>query len=337
MTQSQAPGKIILTGEHAVVYGRPALVMAVNRYVRTTIEARDSSTVAIEFKAGNQSVQLHYSWPELHQLFHRLNERFDHFTAGEVAVTEVLDNPLELIPYALALFIVHQQSSFAAGMDIRIATDIPIGCGMGSSASVVLSLMRAVAGYLAATVTPDQLYDLACDCERLRHGITSGVDPYVCLYGGFIKFHQRLRVSLPFPELEFQLVLTGTPAASTGECVMSVKKNFDNSAIWDDFEAVTTAIETALSERDEKQLLTMIRQNHQLLSAIGVTPLRVRKFIEAVERLGGAAKISGAGSVSGEHAGVVIVFGPRLPEDLCRHFGYQLLSISGDRHGACLI
>jgi mevalonate kinase len=337
MTHAQAPGKIILTGEHAVVYGRPALVMAVNRYVRTTIEPNDNDSVSIEFNAEKQPVRMSYSWLELRQLYRLLTDRQHQFAAGKISVNELMDNPFELIPYALISIFIQKRISSPSGMTVRIVTDIPIGCGMGSSASISLSILQAVAGFLGVTVDRETMYDMSCDCERLMHGITSGVDPYVCLHGGFIKFHRQQRTSLTFPKIQFQLVLTGAPASSTGECVMAVKDSFAESFIWDEFAAVASDIETALGDNNEKRLIQAIRQNHNLLTAIGVTPLKAQKFIREVESTGGAAKISGAGAVTGDNAGVLIVFGAQIAEELCRQYNYHILSISGDCHGVRLL
>jgi hypothetical protein len=68
-------------------------------------------------------------------------------------------------------------------------------------------------------------------------------------------------------------------------------------------------MEDALLKEDAVLLWNSVRENHRLLCEIGVVPTRVKKMIEAIEALGGAAKICGAGSVTGENAGVVWVVG----------------------------
>jgi len=71
-------------------------------------------------------------------------------------------------------------------------------------------------------------------------------------------------------------------------------------------------MEDALRKEDSALLWTSIRENHRLLSDIGVVPHRVQHLIAEIENVGGAAKICGAGSVSGDHAGVVWVYGNSL-------------------------
>ena len=77
-----------------------------------------------------------------------------------------------------------------------------------------------------------------------------------------------------------------------------------------------------------------IRENHRLLTHIGVVPEKVQRFVLEVERLGGAAKISGAGAVLGDNAGLLIVL---LQEDelkkICEPFGFSILAIEGESRG----
>ncbi len=328
-----APGKIILTGEHAVVYGKPALVTAVNRFARTCVESDGSSSIRFAFRAGKQSSEVEYTADGVFELYCRLNDRYQEFSAEARDIGSVLTNPLELIPYAYA--VIANRNNAAAGIGVRVTVDvdIPPGCGMGASAAVSLSVLKSVAEFYNVELGMGDYYECALRCERLQHGRPSGIDPYVCLHGGFIRFQTDAIKRLAAPRTAFSIVLTGTPESSTGECVMKVRENHAGTDIWTEFEAVALELELAIAADDITGIYRNIRENHRLLTMIGVVPKKVCEFVREVEDRNGAAKISGGGSVKGDRAGVVIVFADFELAELCEKFDYTLLSISGENRG----
>ena len=335
--KSIAPGKIIFSGEHAVVYGKPALVMAVNRYSTTSIKKNVLSNVSFTITHGCNTSRLIYAADELSSLYYRLRLRYENFLENKLVISEVMENALELIPFAFSMILQENKIKLAKGMDVQVSIDVPLGCGMGSSAATALSVLHATAVYCDVDADRNNYYDYAMRCEQLCHGTPSGVDPFISLYGGFIHFQKGKKEPLPLPKTHFSLVLTGKPASSTGECVMSVKKKFATSQIWNDFEHVTVRLQHALKENDIKLIYDGVRGNHQLLKEIDVVPQKVQNFIADIEKQNGAGKISGAGSVAGDNAGVVLVLSETEPKDLCTRYGYELLPIETDAHGLRLI
>jgi mevalonate kinase len=118
---------------------------------------------------------------------------------------------------------------------------------------------------------------------------------------------------------------------------MQVERNFRNSAIWSEFEAVTNAFEDAIRANDERKIRWLVRENNRLLAAIGVVPARVRQFISDVEQWGGSAKVCGAGSVSGDKGGVVLVFADQAPVEICQTYGYTISPVRGDPLGTRIV
>ena len=133
------------------------------------------------------------------------------------------------------------------------------------------------------------------------------------------------------------LVQTGTPQTTTGECVSRVREQHANSPIWNDFEAVTNAMENALVTNNRRDIRDAVRENHQLLTRIGVVPEKVQSFIRDVEAAGFAAKVCGAGAVAGDAGGMVLVFAARPPTALCKTYGFEALTIHGDPLGVRLV
>ena len=133
------------------------------------------------------------------------------------------------------------------------------------------------------------------------------------------------------------LVHTGVPETTTGECVSRVKENFGDSNIWNEFEAVTNAMEKALATNSLEDIQSCIRENNRLLAGIGVVPGRVQEFISEVEKSGAAAKICGAGAVAGDKGGIVMVCSERTPKQLCDKYGYDIVSVRGEPLGARIV
>jgi len=304
------PGKIMLSGEHAVVYGMPAIVMAVNRHVRATVTRRGDHLLLLEAPRLRISGQLPLD--ELPSLCRELDKRHARFLAGACRVSDILDDAAQFIFYAVGLCF-RNIALEPAGWTITLESEIPLGCGMGSSAAVVLAVQQALAEAHGVTLSVDQRYDWALHVERLQHGRPSGADPYVCAHGGIVRFQHGRAEPLSINPGPLTAFFTGRPESTTGEAVEQVRRFADDKPLWREFAAVTVAVEEALRHHDHAKLIDAIRENHRLLTHIGVVPEPVRNFIREVEARDGAAKICGAGAVRGSRAGILWAVGHDLP------------------------
>jgi mevalonate kinase len=333
-----APGKLILSGEHAVVYGRPAIAMAIDRsaVAEVTPGAEGEDRVSIDLKDLTQRES--YTLLALQDFKSRVAKNYRMFLNGELGIREVLRKPIDLFEYAFIILLDGLHLKLRHGLDIRLQSNIPMGCGLGSSAATILSVLRAVGHYFRVEFRPDWYYEYSLEAERMQHGFPSGVDSYISLHGGCARFRNGHAERIPLPRLPLTLVNTGTPITTTGECVAEVRRRHEkDNALWDEFEATTVRLEKALARNDTEEALEAIRGNHRLLRRIGVVPDRVSDFIAAVENRGGAAKICGAGAAGGEAGGVVLVTGIRPPADLCEAFGYSLVSVRGEPLGVRIV
>jgi len=330
-----APGKIILSGEHAVVYGKPALVMAVNRYAETLISGNGDSRVHFELVDFDENSSL--TVQALRELKGRLFRNYQMFLNGELSIRDVLKKPFYLFEFLFITFLDGVQLKLDRGLNIRLHSDIPVGSGMGSSAATLLSVLKGLAEYFSLDMDSQAYYDYGLQAEKLQHGRPSGVDPYVSLHGGFVRFQDQQAQKLPMPNMPFSIVNTGTPASTTGECVSNVAAQFADAPIWDDFEAVADDMQRALLHNDRTHLHHCIRENHKLLTTIGVTPPHIQNFIAEIERNGGAAKIAGAGSVRGDSAGMVLVAAEQMPADVIDRYGFEIMNVKGDSLGARIV
>lgn len=332
-----APGKLILSGEHAAVYGKPALAMAVNRYVTAT--ASPQLLPFISFDLSDLAYNRRFSLSALDHIKSRIKEKYSRFLQGDFKIRDVLHKPVELAQFAFTLFFEVLNIKLTQGIKIRVQSDIPIGCGMGSSAATILSIVHAVAHHLHVDLSPDMFLRMGLEAENMQHGHSSGLDLKVSLHGGCIYVKDGHIHTREVPELPMYLVNTGTPETSTGECVAAVAHHFKNSEIGNDFAAVTEAMDAALQSNKIESVMQTISQNHALLVKIGVVPEAVQRFITDIQHVGGAAKICGAGSIAGNKAGVVLVVtqDEAALKELCSQYHYHILPVTGEKRGVHVV
>lgn len=333
-----APGKLILSGEHAVVYGQPALAMAIDRSATAVLTAPHGAPPdSVGFDLPDVQAHERFTIRALRALKRRVGKNYRRFLSGEMGIREVLYKPVELFQFAFITVLDGLHLKVGEALDVRINSTIPIGCGLGSSAASVLSVLRAIGHYFRVDFKPDWYYEYSLEAERVQHGFPSGVDSYISIHGGCARFQEGKAERVPLPRMPICLVDTGLPATSTGECVEQVRLRYGESRIWDDFAGVTRALEAAMASNDMERIRSALRENHRLLKEIGVVPGKVDAFVSQVEAAGGAAKICGAGAVAGEAGGMVLVSADRIPNDLCARFGYTPISVRGEPLGVRLV
>jgi mevalonate kinase len=330
-----APGKLILSGEHAVVYGQPAIAMAIDR--SAVFELTPQPEEGVSFDLPGQEKTDPSTLSALRDLKRRVENKYHEFLEGEIGIREVLGMPVDLFRFAFINTLDGFHRHLESGVCLKLRSSIPVGCGMGSSAATVLSEIRAIGHYLRVDFKPDWYYEYSLEAEKLQHGKPSGVDSYISLHGGCASFREGVATSMSLPRAKMFMVQTGIPESTTGESVMEVERKFKNSTIWSEFGAVTSCLEDAIRANDGQKIGWLIRENNRLLSDIGVVPKRVQQFISELEHQGGSAKICGAGSVVGDKGGVVLVFAETPPNELCAKYGYSISPVRGDPLGTRIV
>lgn len=333
-----APGKLILTGEHAVVYGRPALAMAVNRNAQTliTMEGADET---VSFDLPNlQGQKESFTLRTLRDFHGRVERNYEEFLAGRLSIRDVLHKPVDLFQYAFVTVLDGLHLKMGGGVNVRLNSNIPIGCGMGSSAATILSVLRGLGHYYRVEFRPEWYSRYSLEVENMQHGKASGLDTYVSLHGGCVRFQDGEARELPLPRVPLYIVNTGTPASTTGEAVAAVAKRIGaQHPVWAEFETTANHMQKALEHDDLKAFQRAVRDNHRLLNGIGVVPGRVADFVAEVEAAGAAAKICGAGAVAGEGGGMVVVAAREAPAALCAKYGYELMTVRPDPLGVRVV
>jgi len=313
MIVSEAPGKVILFGEHSVVYGYPALAAAVSLKTRVELKEINQEVSTLE------SIPLNLTW--------RMNK----------------GSPPLLKPLERVIYLIEKEAdrSLRQNLYIKIRSDIKPGSGLGSSASVAVALTGALFKYLDWDIDLELINKIAYEAEKVAHGTPSGIDNTIATYGGLVKFIK----TKDYPIIEkisldesFPLVLVDTGLGRSTKVAVSkvrglldkydhfVKKIFETiggiaEKIWDLFTSKNLNLEI---------IGELMNLNHGLLNAIGVSNARIEEIINFARELGAlGAKITGAGL-----GGYVLILPPEdnlnlIVDELKKKFGaVYLTSIS---------
>ena len=318
-----------MSGEHSVVYGCPALALALDRHATATVSVVDHPGVVI--RLGDRT-PVSWTLDEISTQASELDARHRRFLDNQCAIESVLQSPEALFAYCAAQ-VFQARGLPAHGLRLDLHTDIPPGCGMGSSAALILASLRALALHRGEALPDERALGLCA--EHLQHGRSSGLDIHASALGGMIRFADGVGEALPAPAGPLLLAHTGIPEVSTGVCVQAVREAFaGDQALWQAFADCTNAFTQLVSEGRMDALRETIMENHQLLVHIGVVPERVQAFIREVEAGGGAGKICGAGSIKGDAAGAVFVYGAgETAEALMAKWNYKRLEMGLATHG----
>ncbi|MBO9476298.1 hypothetical protein J7382_02015 [Shimia sp. R11_0] len=325
MSVAHSPGKLILSGEHSVLYGAPALAMALAQYTEVKFVPQGPGE-GLRTAFENLSSGVDYPLKLLHKFKTSLDKRFDQFKRGELLVHEILTHPDDLAVYTLASLLKDSEGSTGTSMtgfgavghlphpgQLSSCSDLPIGAGLGSSAAVVAAVTVLFETLLDRHKTLQERYERVRFCERLKHGKAGPIDAAAVVYGGLVHVTEG-ELSVPAVNHSHGLtegdgwywVLHGRPESSTGECVAQVRAQHGHDThLWHAFATCTDGLSRALS--DGSDLIPLLRENQSLLEHIGVVPEPAQAFVQSVCALGGAAKICGAGSVKGTGGGAILV------------------------------
>lgn len=271
-----APGKMILFGEHAVVYGRPAIAVPVNQ-----LRARAQVEADLNAPVGRIWIQ-----------------------APDIGLSQTLDELPSEHPLAVAVRLT-QEAVGAIRMPackIRVSSTIPVASGLGSGAAVAVAMIRAVSAFLGHPLPDEQVCALAYEVEKLHHGTPSGIDNTVITYAMpvfFVKGQpiQRLRVGAP---LTFVIGDTGVPSP-TASSVADVRLAWQADPVayearFDRIAAIVTEARRYIEQGQARLLGELMNENQVVLQEIGVSSPALDHLISVARQSGAwGAKLSGGG------------------------------------------
>ena len=261
---ASAPGKVLLLGEHAVVYGHPALAAALQRGVRIEVAESPEASIAVRSPAGISPP------PEL--------------LAAALEMADTMGAP--------ALF------------RATIETELPLGAGLGSSAAVGVALARALSQLAGRPCPDERAAELALGFERHFHGAPSGVDPAICANGGVILFRRgepprfdRVRVRVP---IFLCVALTGIARGTRSTVLPLSERRAARPDLYDPMLASLGELArdgaASLERGDLADLGARFDEAQKILAVLGVSCPELDDLVRSLRKASAlGAKLTGAG------------------------------------------
>lgn len=274
MTVAYAPGKVILLGEHAVVYGRPAIAVPV-----TEVQAQ----ARVEAGAVGQGTVI--LAPDL---------------ARQVLLREVTDDdPLARIVRSTLAALKRERDP---DLTITVTSTVPMARGMGSGAAVSTAIVRALAQHFKQWLPSRAISELVYQTEVLHHGTPSGIDNTVIAFEKPIYFVRDRGWEVFWVGTPFLLAIADTGIkSSTKEVVGDLRRRYEAepdryNLLFEAVEQVVRAARSAIEQGRPEALGSLMNENHVLLQDLGVSCPELDRLVVAAQE-GGAlgAKLSGAG------------------------------------------
>ena len=270
-SKASAPGKVILFGEHFVVYGVKAILCAINKRVTVTAEKIKEEKISIKSNIGDLELELNKPISEI-------------------------NSPLKPF-YYLANKMIQNQST---GIEIKIESDIPLGAGLGSSSACCVAGAAAISK-LFSEKTKEEILELAIEAERTIFKNTSGADCTVCTYGGIIEYEKEKGFIKIKSEPNFHLIIANSNIKHSTESIVSKVKQFKNedterfSKLCNDESKLIEDVLQLLKENNIQKLGQKVVQNQKYLETIGISNEKLKDMIKIGQESSFGTKITGAG------------------------------------------
>jgi mevalonate kinase len=276
---ASAPGKVILFGEHAVVYGRPAIAVPV-------VELKARAVVSADPHSLTGQV---------------------HINAPDVGLDALLDKLPETHPLAAAMKAVLAALGLSRSPAclLRVTSSIPVASGLGSGAAVSVALIRAYSAFLGQPLPDEKVSALAFEIEKLHHGTPSGIDNTVITFARPVYFQRKpggpTIETFSFTQ-PFQIVIGDTGVYSpTAVSVAAVRSAWQAETeryerLFDEIGNIARAARKAIEAGKPAELGPLMDENQDFLRQIGVSSPELERLVQAAKDAGAlGAKLSGGG------------------------------------------
>jgi len=318
---ASAPGVVKLFGEHAVVYGKPAIAMAINKrlYVAAVprmdghvkIVARDLRTRGLMINMGEN---------------------------GEIGIETEYGIALNAVSYLrTAIDTARMFLGEKRGIELDVSSEMPVGAGLGTSAAVAVASIRAYAEAFGYSINNEEVARLAHEVEKTVQGAASPMDTTVSALGGIHLISTNGRETIkagPLP-IVIGYVERESTTRDLVKSVGSLRSKYPSiiDLIMDAIGEVTKMARHGLEANDLGIVADLMNINQGLLESLGVSTGRLSSLIYAARRAGAiGAKLSGAGG-----GGIVIALAPNAIKEVAIAMevaGGHSMIVDKDEHGA---
>ena len=270
-SKASAPGKVILFGEHFVVYGVKAILCSIDKRVTVTAEKTNERKISINSKIGKLDLE------------------------PDKSIFEI-NSPLKPFYYLANKAIKNENS----GIHIEIDSEIPLGAGLGSSSACCVAGAAAIFK-LFGEISKEKILEYAIEAERTIFENTSGADCTVCTYGGIMEYDKNNGFKKIEDEPNFQLVIANSNIEHSTQSMVSNVKEFENKnkeKFSELSELESKLVEDVLELVKENKIGEIgekINQNQKYLEIIGISNNELTKMIKIGQESSFGAKITGSG------------------------------------------
>ena len=266
-------GKVVLLGEHSVVYGRHAIAVPIPITVRALIEDREEGIVLMIPRWG-----------------------VEYELAGNVTERRSFERPAGVILDKLGLS--------NRGMCIEVFPDVPRSMGLGGSAAIAVAIVRALDRHYQIGLSDEDVNRLAYESEKIAHGSPSGLDNTLACYAKPLVFRpgdpplvELLNIRKPIPAVIGITGHEGLTAKTVGrvrEAWQQDKKLYER--IFDEIDTLVLSAVKAIQDEDIKALGELMNVNHGMLNALQVSTPELEQLVEIARKNGAlGAKLTGGG------------------------------------------
>ncbi|MGY6554435.1 MAG: hydroxymethylglutaryl-CoA reductase, degradative [Wenzhouxiangella sp.] len=296
-------GKIILLGEHSVVYGRRAIAAPIPLAIQARIEDTSSG---IDLIIPRWSIE----------------QRLDFNAKRPPSFTRSLARVLETLGLS------------GRGMRIEVFPNVPRAMGLGGSAALAVAVLRALDSHFRLDLSDERINEMAFECEKVAHGTPSGLDNTLATYGQFMLFRsgevqerQPLTVDEPLPMV---IGMSGVESL-TARTVARVREAWQRNPslyerIFDEIDSLVGVALEALRKKDYETLGEAMNINQGLLNAMQVSSWELEELIHLARAHGAVgAKLTGGGG-----GGSIIALCPDCAPQVARAIreaGYHAIEV----------
>lgn len=273
ISKASAPGKVILFGEHFVVYGKKAILASIDKRVTVTSEKNEENTISVKSNLGQ-------------------------LTKSNTVLIEEINSPLKPFFYIAKSMI--DQFKFKGGINIVINSEIPSGIGLGSSSACCVAGAASISN-LFTKLSREKIIDLAIKAEQTIFKDTSGADCTVCTHGGIIEYEKNTGFKKINSKNNFILIIINSGQTHSTNLTVSKVKNFKEKneeqflTLCEKEELLIENIKQALEKNDLTVIGKSMIENQKYLEEIGVSNDKLREMLVSLENSSYGAKITGAG------------------------------------------
>jgi len=270
-SKASAPGKVILFGEHFVVYGIKSILCSINKRVTVTAEKTNERKISINSEIGTLVLD------------------------PDESITKI-NSPLKPF-YYLANKALKDQNE---GLKIQIESEIPLGAGLGSSSACCVAGAAAIFKVFGE-ISKERILELAIEAEKTIYQNTSGADCTVSTYGGLMEYDKNNGFRKIEDEPNFQLVIANSNIKHSTETMVSKVKEFENKNKEKFHELsnleskLVNDVLKLIKENKIEEIGEKLNLNQKFLEEIGISNEQLQTMIKIGQKSSYGAKITGSG------------------------------------------